>query len=293
MENENNLSNDEPFRRECKKDSKDHRHKPKYRKRNNPKELDCWAHTWKYIHSNPRFALDVNSCVRYFFNSIPPPLVAPVINVGQLSVLIENTDTLSMARRFINLSSSEERTAVLNMASELKPCGGVENGARSQEEYIARCSNLRLALNEKFYPVDKHALLYSPEITIFKDADYNLCPEFKCAVISCAAIRHPKLLPSGAYHDSQHLLMEQKVRAILNVAVHHKVSNLVLGAFGCGAFGNPPRTVAHIFKQLLIDQNYLGHFKRVGFAILVGKPEEIVNLECFEKVFAAPKPDKG
>lgn len=289
MENKNNLSNDEPFRREGRKNAKDHRHKLEHQQHRNVKELDCWTHTRKYIHSKPRFALDVALCVRYFHNAIPP---APTVDAGQLTVLVENTDTLTMAQRFVSLSGKNELTAVLNMMSNRKPGGGVVNGARSQEENIARRSNLVLGLNKKFYPLDDYALLYSPEIMVFKDADYNMCDEFKCAVISCAAIRHPKLLPSGVYHDSQRTLMEQKIRAILDVAVHHKVSNLVLGAFGCGAFGNPPRTVAYIFKQLLIDQKYAGHFKRVGFAILVGKPEETVNLECFEKAFTTPKLDK-
>jgi uncharacterized protein (TIGR02452 family) len=31
---------------------------------------------------------------------------------------------------------------------------------------------------------------------------------------------------------------------------------LILGAFGCGAFGNPPEVVAKAFRQVLAEQRY-------------------------------------
>jgi uncharacterized protein (TIGR02452 family) len=276
------------FRREQHADPKDHRHKSMYPRRRNSRELACWSHTWKYLHATPRFALDVAPCRHYFFSasSLPPAMLHQ--NEQSFShLLVENTDTLTMARRFVGFGKgTTELTAILNMASGRRPGGNVRNGGRSQEADIARRSNLLLALDKRFYPLRQHAVLYSPQILVFKDAEYATCDEFSCAVITCAALRHPKLINGATYRPGQRTLMYQKVRAILDVAVLHDVSNLVLGAFGCGAFGNPPSQVAEIFRQLLIDECYAMHFSRVGFAVLAGNPHDQINLREFEKAFS-------
>ncbi|KAJ7788078.1 hypothetical protein B0H14DRAFT_2950224 [Mycena olivaceomarginata] len=46
---------------------------------------------------------------------------------------------------------------------------------------------------------------------------------------------------------------------------------LVLGAFGCGAFGNPPAEVAQLFRRVLLGRDgnrggeFLGCFDEVTF----------------------------
>lgn len=47
------------------------------------------------------------------------------------------------------------------------------------------------------------------------------------------------------------------------MAAANNVDILVLGAFGCGAFNNPPELVADVFRQLLIDMSYGKYFKKV------------------------------
>lgn len=41
----------------------------------------------------------------------------------------------------------------------------------------------------------------------------------------------------------------------------------MLGAWGCGAFGNNPKDVAHYFKSMLVDEGYGKCFDEVCFAI--------------------------
>ena len=78
--------------------------------------------------------------------------------------------------------------------------------------------------------------------------------------------------------------MRLRVRTVLHAAASTGRRNVVLGAWGCGAFGNDPTAVATLFKQeldrLLRGDGIRRPFDRVVFAIL-GK-----NLAPFEKVFA-------
>ena len=59
------------------------------------------------------------------------------------------------------------------------------------------------------------------------------------------------------------------MRGIFAVARAHGHGTLVLSAFGCGEFGNPPRAMAAAFVRLLgPGGEFHGAFRRVVFAIL-------------------------
>ena len=60
---------------------------------------------------------------------------------------------------------------------------------------------------------------------------------------------------------------------------------LVLGAFGCGAFNNPPELVADVCRELLIDKGYFRFFTKTVFAIKKNDSAN-TNLEAFRKVFS-------
>ena len=59
-----------------------------------------------------------------------------------------------------------------------------------------------------------------------------------------------------------------RIRAVLHAAVFSGHPNIVLGAFGCGAFGNPAAPVAVLFREQLQSPEFRGHFQRVVFAII-------------------------
>jgi len=42
---------------------------------------------------------------------------------------------------------------------------------------------------------------------------------------------------------------------------------LVLGAFGCGAFANPPNHMAELFKEVLLEKEFIKKFKFIVFSI--------------------------
>jgi len=72
------------------------------------------------------------------------------------------------------------------------------------------------------------------------------------------------VVPSSAeWHATVHCT----IRAVLHAAKAEKVNALVLGAFGCGAFGNPPGLVAEVFCNVLQSSEFAGCFDTIVFAI--------------------------
>lgn len=57
---------------------------------------------------------------------------------------------------------------------------------------------------------------------------------------------------------------------------------LVLGAFGCGAFGNRPEIVAEAFRAVL--KQYMQAFKVIEFAVYC-KRDDTHNYQVFAKKF--------
>lgn len=258
--------------------------KEKYNKQRDDRSLEIavWHHTENYIqqHSHLRQKIDP-WCILYGYSNTPIPS-STTFQPGAGKITVQNIDTLSMAQS-MSLVSGKGQLAVLNMASDHCRGGGVRNGARSQEENIARRSNLVTMLNANFYPFAPSTVLYSPCVTVFKDASYELCEEFQCGVLSCAALRNPRLTANGEYHADQKAIMRMKIIAILHVAIHHGIRYVVLGALGCGAFHNPPEEVAALFATLLIEEKYRFYFEEIGFAILVKNEKEQDNLIAFQK----------
>lgn len=63
--------------------------------------------------------------------------------------------------------------------------------------------------------------------------------------------------------------MVAKMRVILRSAIRNRHRNLVLGAFGCGAFANPPEEVAGMWASVLQESEFqAGWFENIVFAVL-------------------------
>merc|ERR1711933_112846 len=59
-----------------------------------------------------------------------------------------------------------------------------------------------------------------------------------------------------------------RIRGVLHAAKTSGFTKLVLGAWGCGAFGNPPDHVAKIFREELSSAEFRGAFRQIVFAII-------------------------
>lgn len=204
--------------------------------------------------------------------------------------------TLNMAKMY----GMMDKVAVLNFANPVNPGGGVTVGAMAQEECLCRSSNLYKCISHQnvygeYYAYHQRRgdhlysdrLIYTENVVVFKNDDPvpSLLPKkqwFQVDVITCAA----PYLQKGVYVEALSLLylFKSRIKNIFEAAREHKVKVIVLGAFGCGAFHNPPEIVAEAFRQVIQEENYLNSFKTIVFAI---KPtgDHCPNLEAFRQRF--------
>lgn len=203
----------------------------------------------------------------------PPGVSPPVIhrNANSTRVEVENETTLSAARR---LMAEGLRPAVLNFASATHPGGGFLDGARAQEEYLARSSGLYACLRDQpmyaFHRTRHDALytdyvLYLPDVPVFRGDDGVLLDTlYPVSIISAPAV-NAAALPTIRRNEALPA-MQRRILKVLAVGAAHGHDSLVLGAWGCGAFGNDPAEIAPLFRCAL-REDFAGAFRHVVFAI--------------------------
>jgi uncharacterized protein (TIGR02452 family) len=201
----------------------------------------------------------------------------------------EKADCLEVAER---LGREAPPPAVLNMASPHNPGGGVLVGAGAQEENLFRRSTLLRSLFQfaayhaeydvapcssgHRYPIPlESGGIYSPPTAVFRSSEatgYAFLPEpYPVAFLTVPAISRPALVERDGQlwlADAVAEATRRKIRAILRIAARQGHVDLVLSAFGCGAFRNPPHHVAQLFRETLAVEEFSGVFRRIVFAIL-------------------------
>lgn len=80
-------------------------------------------------------------------------------------------------------------------------------------------------------------------------------------------------------------LYRNRVRNIFECAIDNSVDILVLGAFGCGAFQNPPYQMARAFCEIIRKEKYYSTFSVIAFAIPEDGGKSSQNLRTFKNVF--------
>lgn len=205
---------------------------------------------------------------------------------GAGQIALEATDSVSAVMR--HASDCKKRTAVLNFSSYKNPGGMFLNGVKAQEESLCHNSYLYNVLSEfltEFYHWNrKHASralyrnrgLYSPDILFEKDGSFVFCD-----VITCAAPNKSAALQYKNVSDEENTqALRSRIRFVLDIAKENQVNILILGAYGCGVFGQDAEEVAGIFRECLLSSHKC--FDKVIFAIPKGGNK---NFESFAKVF--------
>ena len=208
--------------------------------------------------------------------NIPPKTISSKKNINVI-----NTDSVSALIDYYK----EGKTCVLNMASYKHPGGGVKNGARAQEECLFRCSNLTHVVPEFHYPLKPNECLYTENAVFFKDFYYDYMDAVTVDVVTIAAVN----LNSFAKYDNQQKdldyinVTKNKIRLMLSLAAKNDVKNIILGAFGCGVFGNDPTIMSNIFHEILVKEGYSNYFNNVVFAIINDHNSVGNNFDIFSK----------
>ena len=199
-------------------------------------------------------------------------------------IIVDEIDSVGAVFKYVNIN---EITAVLNFASYNNPGGNFINGSKAQEECLCHESYLYNVLKGRigYYKINHKnknrslytdRALYSPNVRFTKE-----CKDVFCDVITCAA---PNKTAAQKYYDvsdeENSEVLKERIEFILKIAQDNGVDNLILGAYGCGVFGQDPLEVAKIFKEFLSGKYKC--FNKVIFAI----PNRLeMNYRCFKRIF--------
>ena len=221
--------------------------------------------------------------------------IHPAIKNPQPDIAVLDDTTFHCASGY---AGGREKVTVLNFANAYTPGGGVRCGDMAQEECLCRSSNLYESLTlpyllKNYYKwnqkntgdMGSDAVIYSPGVTVFRTDDEipeDLQDWFQVDVISSAAPYYNADRKKPVSMDKLRQVFTDRIRNILETAAANEADILILGAFGCGAFHNPPDLVAEVFRCLLIDEGYGSYFRKVIFPI-PGRPEDSTNLQQFQK----------
>ena len=189
---------------------------------------------------------------------------------------------------------------VLNFASPVNPGGGVRKGSSAQEEDLCRKSSLLLSLEShharKYYQYSRSlqthmgsdAMMFSPKVEIIRDEHGNLLDEtFVVAVLTCAAPKINHGLEGLSVKEYEDMLF-QRITSMLKCAAYFGYEDLVLGAWGCGVFGNDAAVMSDLFLKAFKEFNFnklrdKDCFRRVWFAVRGGSGS--YNFDQFTRNF--------
>lgn len=174
--------------------------------------------------------------------------------------------------------------ALLNFASYRHAGGGFVTGAWAQEEAICHDSTLYnvLCQFESFYAENEQKLnrslytdraIFSPKI-VFERGGKSA----ECSVITCAAPNFGAARNRGVTERENETALKQRVDFVISIAEENGCDTVVLGAWGCGVFGQDPMLVARLFKERLAAST----LKRAVFAI----PGNNNNYTSFKEIFS-------
>ncbi|ORY12704.1 hypothetical protein BCR34DRAFT_624167 [Clohesyomyces aquaticus] len=175
--------------------------------------------------------------------------------------------------------STPKPPLILNLASDQLPGGGWLSGALAQEEALCYRSTLSTTLPLSHYPLPPTAAIYSPTVLLFRHSlsightlFYPRTPAPSLpllSILTLPALRRPMLASMGVYaYPSDRDTMRNKIRLLLRISALHGHRKLVLGALGCGAYGNPVEEVAQLFKEVFGEKEFKGGWwEDVVFAV--------------------------
>lgn len=209
----------------------------------------------------------------------------------QTVIEVWDSDSLLAGKKLID---EGYHPVVLNFANRQIAGGGVLCGAGAQEENMFRRSNLAFSLyqfhsngidfdipqREERYPMDRTTGgAYTPDVTVFRGTEIEGYPllqtPYQLGIVTVAAMNRPEL--KNLYQIADHLVepIKEKIRTIFRIALNHGHEAIVLGAWGCGAFKNPPQHIAKLFHQVIDEAEFCNRFKKIVFAIMDRKNIDI------------------
>lgn len=159
---------------------------------------------------------------------------------------------------YISSIRSSDKIAALNFASFKNPGGMFLKGSKAQEECLCMDSTLYPVLDsfrDAYYEPNKKLLnralyadraLYTPNV-IFENDEHAA----KADILTCAA---PNKYAAQKYQnvsDAENTeVLTNRLLFIRDIVNDQDIDTLILGAFGCGVFGQDPKRVAVLMHAI-------------------------------------------
>lgn len=192
------------------------------------------------------------------------------------------------------VEDNRHRDLVLCFGDYLTPGGEFTNGGEGQEESLCHNSNLyNILASEKIYEeyYEWNRRTHRPENVTFTSRNVIIPgvvfshdeEEVNADVIVITppdnSHRDKDLVNDHAYLNALKHRIEWIFRSAYDFynerqEIDEKKRTLILGAFGCGSYGNDPKLVAEIMVDF-INKGYANYFTEVKFAIPAGKTYSI------------------
>lgn len=166
---------------------------------------------------------------------------------------------------------------ILNFASALSPGGGFLLGSNTQEDLLAYSSSMYAAQVKfpeyynanKLYnnPLYTECAIFSPNVVFFRNGDYSLRTNAVAShVLTLPAVNMKEVKRKRMDVKNAERVMRERMKLSLALFHYYGARNIILGAYGCGAFGNDIRKVAWWWRELLQD-DFSNKFESVTFAV--------------------------
>jgi uncharacterized protein (TIGR02452 family) len=169
----------------------------------------------------------------------------------------------------------------LNHASAHSHGGGYIKGAKAQEEDLCRVMpELYPSLTKISYPYESDAVLITNYVTIMRNnTNYEFLEEKDYVTIGMVSAAAQDL--KNEKYDGDRIM--RTLQNLYCSVAHHlpNTETLILGAWGCGVYGNDPWTISRAMNY--VNKRYGGYFKHIVFSIPGGPNLEEFkkNIECF------------
>lgn len=184
---------------------------------------------------------ELNSVLKYTFSDVNNSY-SSINDQGeqQLNVLV--ADVLDIAKKY-------NRPLVVNCCDKDQSCGRWDTGVQGYEEGLAYRTTLSLSLTDSFYPLEKNNCLYSPDVRVFMDGNYNYVNSYQISVISI-----PPIIAADFSIVNDKKRFSDILHTIFRISVIHGHTTVIMNTFACNNDNNSD-DIAQLIKEISSDYN--------------------------------------
>lgn len=188
--------------------------------------------------------------------------------------IADHTEKITTVQAILNRAGQENITA-LNFANAMYAGGGYVLGGNAQEESLCRASMLYYTIRAQkdyyrknrlhVFPDYTDTMIYSENVPVIRNENGIILENpILCNFITCPAVNRTFARFMFTQNKINNI-MYSRIEKIIMLALEKNTRVLILGAFGCGMFGNRRETVLPMFEEII--NKYVPDSVEVVFAI--------------------------